>query len=316
MVTGVLSLAQTIAGWMYMLPRPVRDQVLPAAAVPGSAQLFADRGTAATSGGGWYVTMQEDFAGNSLPELWVPSPHGLRNTEYWCPQMINAAEDGTLKINAAYLDDHNCPDCPAAGDFTGGIETRGTFTQAFGYFETRCKLPKNEGLWAAFWLQAESMPRIGAQGRDGSEIDIFESSFLFEPTKLGNCVHWDGYAKWHKEHGRVTDTGIDLYDGWHTYGLLWSPECYIFFVDGKAVWRTNAGGVSRVPSFLRLTVEIRHTELGPYGARLGEFSSTRENPAVFEVDYVKVYQHTDYEKYIRAAEDFPAGWFVKPEPGN
>ena len=30
----------------------------------------------------------------------------------------------------------------------------------------------------------------------------------------------------------------------------------IFYVDGKETWRTGEGGVSHVPAYLKLTVEI------------------------------------------------------------
>jgi len=260
---------------------------------------------AVENGSGWFATMDEQFGENYLPEPWVPSPHGLRKTEYWCPNMIDAREAGKIKILAAQMTDNVCATCPSQGDFTSGIETHGTFEQAFGYYETRVKLPAGPGLWAAFWLQADSMGRIGAQGKDGSEIDVFESVFHYESTKVGNCLHWDGYADWWGHKGNVTDTGVNQYDGYHTYGLLWTPESYTFFADGKAIWQTNVGGVSRVPSYLRLTVEIRRQELGPYAAKLGEFTNTRANPSVFEIDYVKVWQHEDFLKHVRQPEDFP-----------
>ncbi len=39
--------------------------------------------------------------------------------------------------------------------------------------------------------------------------------------------------------------------GWHTFGLWWKPDEYVFFVDGEETWRTNAGGVSQVPEFMK-----------------------------------------------------------------
>jgi hypothetical protein len=229
--------------------------------------------------------------------------------------MVQQPSGGTLKILAAALDDNVCSICPAQGEFTSGIETRKivdgkrvpTFEQAFGYYECRVKVPANSGLWSAFWLQCDSEPRLGAHGKDGSEIDIFESAFYYDNPRLhGNALHWDGYSgKFYGSAGRITDTGIDLYDGdWHTYGLLWTPKDYAFFVDGIAVWRTNAGGVCRVPAYLRLTVEIRRGEYGPYGARMGDFTNTKEDPAVFEIDYVKVWQHTDFLKSVKSPDDF------------
>ena len=110
------------------------------------------------------------------------------------------------------------------------------------------------------------MGRLGNGGKDGSEIDVFESSFYHNPTQIGHCIHWDGYSDtWHRDSGAVVDTGVDLYDDYHVWGLLWTPTEYTFFLDGKPIACTNAGGVSQVAEYLRFTVEIRHTEYGPYG---------------------------------------------------
>ena len=51
-------------------------------------------------------------------------------------------------------------------------------------------------------------------------------------------------------------------------------------------------------------MEIRHTEYGPYGQKLGEFINTRENPAEFQIDYVRAYQNTDFIASQKTAEDF------------
>ena len=310
LLTPFTLLAGAVSVWLYTAFQPKYSDIpFPDATRPPVEQAYASLNDAEAAGGGWYVAMDEQFKGDTLPAPWYPSPHGLRNTEYWCDNMVDASEDGKIKILAMHTDDNECDTCKAAGaagsvDVTSGIETRGTFLQAFGYYEARVYLPRGPGLWSAFWLQTDSMGQIGNRGKDGAEIDIYESAFHYDPTKVGNCIHWDGYGRYHMDKGTVIDTGADQYGGWHTYGLLWTPESYTFFADGKAIWQTNAGGVSRVPGFLRLTVEIRRTEWGPYGAKLGEFKATRENPDVFEIDYVKVYQHTDFLQSIRSAEDF------------
>ena len=38
--------------------------------------------------------------------------------------------------------------------------------------------------------------------------------------------------------------------GWHTFGLLWLPDEYVFYIDGKETWRSKAGGVCQVPQYL------------------------------------------------------------------
>ena len=49
------------------------------------------------------------------------------------------------------------------------------FLHKYGYYEIRCKLPTEEGWWAAFWLQS---PTIGATLdplESGVEVDIMEN---------------------------------------------------------------------------------------------------------------------------------------------
>jgi beta-glucanase (GH16 family) len=75
-------------------------------------------------------------------------------------------------------------------------------------------------------------------------------------------------------------------EGWHTFGLLWSPDEYVFFVDGTETWRTNAGGVCQVPQYMLLSDEI--------GKWAGDIS-TAKLPDRFLVDYVRVYDSVNAE---------------------
>ena len=277
--------------------------------VPDYAVVEQSKEAAKAAGGGWYIVLDDEFDGDALNEdVWMKSPHGLRNTEYWCDNMVRV-ENGNCVVSAAVLDDNVCDICPSSGDFTSGIETRGKLEQAFGYFEARVKYPSAQGMWTAMWLQSHTMGRLGNGGRDGSEIDIYESSFWSNPTQTGMCVHWDGYTeRWHKSEGTVVDTGMNLYDEWQVWGLLWTPESYTFFLNGEPVWRTGAGGVSQVPEFLRLTCEIRRGETGPYGQPLGVFDATRENPHEYLIDYVRIYQHTDFLSSVKSVNDLKQPW--------
>lgn len=283
---------------------------------------------------GWYLVFQDDFDGDALnenivfgenyngkTEIWTTSPHSVRwesddknkpeQNVYWCPEAVSVS-DGTMQIRSFYSSDHVCSDglCPSQGRFTGGIETRalteagndkGTsdellFSQAFGYFEVRVKFPDATGLWSAFWLQSSNMRKTGAEGVDGTEIDVFESAFIKHPEKIGHALLWNGYGEYGQVDDFVTDTGKNLYDGYHTFALKWTPLYYVFYVDGQPTWASAAGGVSHVREFLRLTVEIDAGDgYGPHGQRIGKFDE--ESESVFYVDYVKVWQNSGYSQY-------------------
>ncbi|MBP8259394.1 MAG: glycoside hydrolase family 16 protein, partial [Verrucomicrobia bacterium] len=69
--------------------------------------------------------------------------------------------------------------------------------------------------------------------------------------------------------------------GFHTYGLLWLREEYVFYVDGQETWRSRAGGVCQVPLFVKVTEEI-----GPWAGDIRQATL----PDYFTVDYVRVYE--------------------------
>ena len=56
----------------------------------------------------------------------------------------------------------------------------------------------------------------------------------------------------------------------------------------------------KVPAFIRFTSEIRGDVNGPYGQMLGEFNEGDD----FKIDYIKVYQNTNYLDSIMSASDF------------
>lgn len=269
---------------------------------------------------GWHRTLYTDFSQFSdIEEVyektpWSPSPHGLRNTEYWCDQALSLdTENGVLVVSSAIEDDHVCDVCGvSSGVFTGGIETRATeenagFSQAFGYFEAIVKVPDAPGMWSAFWLQGNDVGKIGNGGKDCTEIDIYESSFHQKNrTQTGNALHYDAYnAPWYRCVDNVTDVGYDLYDGeYHKYALHWTPGYYVFYVDDKPVWATDAGGVSRVEEFLRLTVEIRDTTYGPYGQKIGSFENRDDGSTDFCIKSVQVWQNDGYKSYIQDPSEF------------
>lgn len=293
---------------------------------------------------GWFPTLIDNFdvtydTNRGLnPEIWATSRHDMRTkspyvfhkdySSYWCDEMVSV-NNGIVSIKAQYEKDHKCAVCNGngikKGRFTGGFETRAEvlsegstnknrgynsnilWGQAFGYFETEVKFPTVDGMWSAFWLQSNEMREIGNDGRDGTEIDIFESAFgkrNNEMSRMGHALLWNGYGQSGKVQGAINDLGDNnLYDGaWHKFSLLWTPECYIFFIDGIATWATDAGGISTVPEFIRFTCEIDQGDgYGPHGEYIGKFP--HDKVGEFEVNYVRVYQNSNYLSHIAESVD-------------
>jgi beta-glucanase (GH16 family) len=224
----------------------------------------------APAGKEWKLIWNDEFAGNKLDETkWNRLGDHPRKEGFWLKE--DAYLDGKGNLVLRTKQDGERFTC-------GAVNTRGKFEHAFGYYVARYKMPKEPGHWSAFWIMGQGVGNVGNEGRDGTEIDIVEMPW--RDGRLTMNLHWDGYGKEHKAAGtKVTVPGVT--EGFHTYALLWTPEEYVFYVDGKEVWRSQAGGVCQVPEFLKLTNEI--------GKWAGDIKKAKL-PDYFEVDYVRVYE--------------------------
>ncbi len=215
-----------------------------------------------------------------------------RKGSYW-NQYLAQTKDGNLVIPVVYLE--NGMGGKGAGWYTAGIDTDSDapdgFSQKFGYFECRCILPKGADIWSAFWLMNDGVFDEDGNGRDGTEIDIFESDGYEKLNKnnISTNLHFDGYGDAHQMLGATRFLlKNNPYENFNTYGLEWNENEYIFYINGVETFRTSFGGVSQNEEYMILSVEMR----GENG-----IPSQRENVpaegAEFIVDYVKVYQYKD-----------------------
>lgn len=94
------------------------------------------------------------------------------------------------------------------------------------YVEARIKFPEGKGLWNAFWLY---------NNYDGhKEIDIAEQ-WTADLKSYGVAQHnFNGAAIIH-ESLRL-NTGIDLTQDYHRYGVVWADGQLVFLLDGKEIY--------------------------------------------------------------------------------
>lgn len=221
-------------------------------------------------GQAWSLVWNDEFDGDTIDDSkWEIVGDHKRRDHWWVKEDSSLDGQGHLVIRTQKDGER----------FTSGaVRTRGKYERAFGYFEARCKFPTMEGHWPAFWLYGPGVGTIGNDGRDGTEIDIMEKPSL--QSGIQHALHWDGYGDQHRQAGRpVKRDGLN--EGFHTFALWWSPEEYVFYVDGEETWRTKAGGVSQVPTYIKLTEEI--------GDWAGDITKAAL-PDYFLVDYVRVYE--------------------------
>jgi len=217
----------------------------------------------------WRLVWHDEFDGQKLDESkWNRLGDKKRRDGWWMRE--DAYLDGTGNLVLRTRKDGKRYTC-------GAVNTAGKFEHCFGYYEARCRMALQEGHWAAFWSMGAGVNSVGNEGRNGTEIDIVEVPW--RDGRLTCNLHWDGYGPRHRHAGH-NFTRPDVMNGWHTFGLLWSPTEYVFYADGKEVWRTSAGGVSQVPEYIKLTEEI-----GAWGGDIEKASL----PDYFAVDYVRIY---------------------------
>lgn len=254
-------------------------------------------------GTGWRLSFEDNFDGDALDTgVWTIHTGARRNA-------VNTADairvgGGNLTITTYTSEGRH---------YTGFLSTNRSFLGTFGYWEARIKFQDAPGMWSAFWLQSPTMGNpIGDPATAGTEIDITEHRVRDNrgadiSNKSVSNLHWDGYGSSHRSVGSGlvnNPTGPSLQGNFHTYGLLWTPDRYEFFIDGRRVWRTTQA-VSHRSEFIFLTSEVQNNSwagsipAGGYGDR----SSSRVQMVV---DWVRVWQRPLYGLDIGAVQ-LPGG---------
>jgi HEAT repeat protein/beta-glucanase (GH16 family) len=232
----------------------------------------------APKGQAWRLAWHDEF-GDEAPDgraagmppddrKWEVMPDAPRKGGWWMRKAVSLDGQGHLVIHTLKEGDRYIDGC---------VRTRGKFEHAFGYYVARIQFQKQPGHWSAFWIMGPGAAKAGADGRNGTEIDIMEKPWLDE--RVQHTLHWGGYAQQHRSEGKVVNVP-GVMEGWHTFGLWWKPDEYVFYVDGKETWRTRAGGVCQVPQYIKLSDEI--------GNWAGDIRKAHL-PDQFLVDYVRVY---------------------------
>ena len=234
-----------------------------------------------------------------------------RKGGYWHEDMVDV-RDGSLVITTAYYENGlptpdayknyfaNRPDDKDYGPgwYTGVVETRGKFEQCYGYYECRAILPASSGMWSAFWMMNEGVYKVDGSGKDGTEVDIFESMY-YKDNAIGygdavvSGIHYDGYGEGHQGDSIGKWFCNNPYKEFNTYGLEWNENEYIFYINGVETGRLSTGGVSQNPEYLILSCEVAGAngvaDADRHGT--GKISMDKDEKAEFIVDYVRVYQY-------------------------
>ena len=142
---------------------------------------------------GWTMVWSDEFNGpNGSPvdrTKWVADTGGKNwgnhELEYYTDRSENASIlDGNLVIRALQ-ENYTGPDGVERNYTSARLKTLGKFSQTYGRFEARIKIPYGQGIWPAFWLLGDDIEKVG--WRACGEIDIMENIGK-EPTTIHGSI--------------------------------------------------------------------------------------------------------------------------------
>ena len=206
------------------------------------------------------------LASNGEKEIYV-SPYFRGHAGDFSVTPFTSNPDGTLTIQAKPTTNSEI----FGYQYTSGmISTQATFAQTYGYFEMRAELPHAAGAWPAFWL-------LPADGSWPPELDVMET-LTSDPRAAWTTEH-SGLGGAHTSAGQASFVP-DSADGFHAYGVLWTPTNLTWYIDGVEVFHTATPADMNKPMYM-----IANVALGGWGGAIDAASL----PADMKIDYIRAY---------------------------
>jgi len=217
-------------------------------------------------GGDGMLVTERTLTGNKELQVYVDpdwAPEGR-------PLGLNpfSLHDGELEIRAEPAPPSVAAQLEGRRYISGMISSQPAFSQTYGYFEMRARLPRGKGVWPAFWL-------LPADFDWPPEIDVMES--VGDPSKV--------YATAHSKVAKAEGTEIQISDpdAFHTYAVAWDKDQIVWFVDGREAKRQPTPPDMHKPMYL-----LANIALG--GDWAGAPDASTPWPARMSIDYIRAYR--------------------------
>jgi len=213
---------------------------------------------------------------------------GNNELEYYTNRPQNVQIQGGNLVVTAQKETYTGADGVTRNYTSARLKTQGLFSQAYGRFEARIKIPAGQGMWPAFWMLGNNISSVGWP--TCGEIDIMENIGK-EPGTVHGSMHGPSTA------GPTSDltapfslpAGQNFSDDFHVYAVEWDPGTVRFYVDtnlyatfNSSQWPAGGTWVFNQPFFIILNVAVG-----------GDWPGSPDNTTVFPqqmlVDYVRVY---------------------------
>lgn len=245
----------------------------------------------------WKLSWSDEFNGpdGSAPDSskWTydlgGKGWGNKEIECYANRLQNAHIQGGNLVITAQKENFACSDGVSSSYTSARLKSEGLFSQAYGRFEARIKIPAGQGMWPAFWMLGNDIASIGWP--KSGEIDIMENIGR-EPGTVHGSLHGPSTST----HRTSDATSIftlparqNLADDFHLYAVEWEPGVVRFYLDTnlyatftQSQWPSSGTWVFDHPFFLLLNVAVG-------GTWPGSPNSTTHFPQQMLVDYVRVY---------------------------
>ncbi|MBR2820427.1 MAG: family 16 glycosylhydrolase [Clostridiales bacterium] len=256
---------------------------------------------------GYNLLWSDEFDGKEMDKSkWNYEPHqpGWTNNElqeYTTSTDNVFVKDGNLVLKAIKTEKDGKP-YYTSGKVTGQNKT----DFLYGKVVVSARVPEGQGLWPAIWMMPKQESYYGQWPKCG-EIDIMES--LGNDTTISySTIH---YGEPHAEQqGTITKTGDESFSSkFHEYSVEWEPGEMRFYTDGELVltcndWFTAVEGADdkpypapfNQPFFVQMNLAVG----GNWPGNPDE--TTDFSKAEFLIDYVRVYQKSEYDTNVTKPE--------------
>jgi len=259
---------------------------------------FAQTSTPPKDNAGWKLVWSDEFNGpdgSSVdPSKWTVETGGKgwgnEELESYTSRPENSfIQDGHLVLRAL-KEKYKGPDHVSRNYTSARLKTFGKFSQTYGRFEARIKVPPGQGMWPAFWLLGDDIEKVGWPAC--GEVDIMENIGK-EPSIVHGSIHGPGYTGTVGLEAPYTlPAGQRFSDDFHVFAVEWTPDSVAFYVD-KTLYVTRTPADMRPgwkwvfdkPYFLILNLAVG-------GDWPGNPDRTTKFPKDMLVDYVRVYERS------------------------
>jgi beta-glucanase (GH16 family) len=244
----------------------------------------------------WVITWQDEFDGQALDSSkWTHDVGGggwgNNELQYYTARPANTqVNDGMLAIRAV-KESYTGPDNVTRAYTSARLVTKGKFSQLYGRFEARIRVPAGQGIWPAFWMLGEGFP--AEPWPQCGEIDIMEHIGR-QPSLVHGTVHGPGYsgAKGIGGSHRLR-SGRKLSDGFHVFAVEWEPGRIRWFIDDTQYFTVTPEDLPEGADWVFDRPFHMLLNLAVGGNWPGDPDASTIFPRTMLVDYVRVYRREE-----------------------